>query len=337
MPAIDLARLRKQANRLADFFFLTDEFMKHLREMLDFYVNYTLRTKENVAPGSNLKTYRTPPVVLHQIENELRAVAEANPHYALELADVLWDEGALETRLLAAFLLGRIPPQEERLLARLTAWTQQIRDPEVRAALLSTSLYRMRKETPDQFFSLIQEYLHPARARTWSNGIQALLPMIADSTFENFPTILDIVEPIIKEAPATLQLDLEELIITLYRASPTETTFMLKQILAESESPMTTITLRRISSAFPVALQNDLRDALRAGSGQSVTPPKVEEVIDDFVSETETLTKKPPKTTRRKTTQAKSTEETTKIRKSTTKGPRASDAEKTAKTRKVEQ
>ena len=61
MPAVDLARLRKQASRLADFFFLPDEFMKHLREMLDFYVNYTLRTKENVAPGSNLKTYRTPP------------------------------------------------------------------------------------------------------------------------------------------------------------------------------------------------------------------------------------------------------------------------------------
>jgi hypothetical protein len=39
MPAIDLARLRKQANRLADFFFLPDEFMKHLREMLEFYVN----------------------------------------------------------------------------------------------------------------------------------------------------------------------------------------------------------------------------------------------------------------------------------------------------------
>src|SRR5512134_3855236 len=221
MPAIDLSRLRKQASRLADFFFLPEEFMKHLREMLDFYVNYTLRTKENVAPGSNLKTYRTPHVVLRQIENELRTPAEENPDYALELADLLWDEGALETRLLAAYLLGRIAPQEERLLARLTAWTQQIRDPEVRAALLSTSLYRMRKETPDKFLILIQEYLHPARTRTWSNGIQALLPMIADTTFENFPPILDIVEPIIMAAPATLQLDLEELIIALYRASPT--------------------------------------------------------------------------------------------------------------------
>jgi hypothetical protein len=263
MPAIDLARLRKQANRLADFFFLPDEFMKHLREMLDFYVNYTLRTKENVAPGSNLKTYRTPPVVLRQIENELRTVAEANPHYALELADLLWDEGALETRLLAAFLLGRIPPQEERLLARLTAWTQQVRDPAVRAALLSTSLYRMRKETPDKFFTLIKEYLHPARTRTWSNGLQALIPMIADTSFENLPPILDIVEPVIMAAPTTLQLDLEELIIALYRASPSETTFLLKQILTTTQNPMTAIALRRMSSSFPLDLQNELRDYLR--------------------------------------------------------------------------
>ncbi len=305
MPAIDLARLRKQANRLADFFFLSDEFMKHLREMLDFYVNYTLRTKENVAPGSNLKTYRTPPVVLRQIENELRAVAEANPHYALELADMLWDEGALETRLLAAFLLGRIPPQEERLLARLTAWTQQIRDPSVRAALLSTSLTRMRKETPDKFFTLIREYLHPARTRTWSNGLQALLPMIADSTFENFPTILDIVEPIITEAPATLQLDLEDLIIALYRASPTETTFMLKQVIADSENPMTVITLRRISSSFPLDLQNELRESLRARpTSHQPAPPKIEEV-DDFLPEPEpVIAEEPskPKTTRKKST-----------------------------------
>jgi len=307
MPAIDLARLRKQANRLADFFFLTDEFMKHLRDVLDFYVNYTLRTKENVAPGSNLKTYRTPPVVLRQIENELRAVAEANPHYALELADVLWDEGALETRLLAAFLLGRIPPQEERLLARLTAWTQQIRDPSVRAALLSTSLSRMRKETPGQFFTLIREYLHPARTRTWSNGLQALLPMIADATFENFPTILDIVEPVIMAAPATLQLDLEELIIALYRASPTETTFLIKQVIADSENPMTVIALRRMSSSFPLDLQNELREALRARPASRPAPPKIEEEADDFLPEPEpaSIEKPPkPKTTRKKSTKS---------------------------------
>jgi hypothetical protein len=263
MPAIDLARLRKQANRLADFFFLPDEFMKHLREMLEFYVNHTLRTKENVAPGSNLRTYRTPSAVLTQIENELRVVAEANPEFALELADILWDEGALETRLLAAFLLGRIPPHEERLLPRLTAWTQQIRDPNVRSALLSTSLTRMRKETPEQFLKLIGEYLHPARLRSWTNGIQALLPMIADATNANFPTILDMVEPVIEEAPSTLQNDLTDLIVALYRASSNETSFLLKHILTTTQNPMTVVTLRRIAVTFPPPLQKELRDLLR--------------------------------------------------------------------------
>jgi hypothetical protein len=264
MPAIDLARLRKQATRLADFFFLPDEFLKHLREILDFYVNYTIRKQENVAPGSNLKTYRTPRAVLTHIENELKVLAENNPHFALELADGLWDEGALETRLLAAFLLGRIPPQEERLIARLTAWTQQVRDPEVRAALLSTSLSRMRKEAPGQFLELIREYLHPARTRTWSNGIQALLPMIADTGLENFPPILDLVEPVIESAPSTLQTDLAELIVALYRASPTETIYLLKQILSTTQNPMTAITLRRISPTFPPQLQEEVREYLRA-------------------------------------------------------------------------
>ncbi len=311
MPAIDLARLRKQATRLADFFFLPDEFMKHLREVLDFYVNYTLRTKENISPGSNLKTYRTPPAVLTQIENELRPLAEANPHFALELADALWDEGALETRLLAAFLLGRIPPQEERLLPRITAWTQQIRDPEVRSALLTTSLSRMRKETPAQFFTLVREYLHLERSRTWSNGLQALLPMIGETSDSNIPVILDMVEPILREAPSILQNDISDLIVALYRASPNETMFMLKQILRETENQMTVVTMRRISSDFPPALQSELRDLLRP---QPLAVRKSIEEIDDFIEEPvaaktrkkkETLASKEVKTTARKKTAKK--------------------------------
>ncbi len=295
MPAIDLARLRKQASRLADFFFLPNEFMKHLRETLDFYVNYTLRTKENVAPGSNLKTYRTPPAVLTQIENEIRPWAEEHPKFALELADTLWEEEALETRLLAAYLLGRVPPQEEHVLPRITYWTQQIRDPEVRSALLSTSLTRMRKETPNQFLALIREYLHPERTRSWSNGIQALLPMITDTSFTNLPPIFDLVEPIIEEAPSTLQNDLEELIVALYRASPSETTFMLKHVLKNSENPMTSITMRRIAPDLPPSLQNELKDYLRP---KPPAPPKPAETVEDFVVEEpviEAAVKKPRK------------------------------------------
>ena len=119
MPAIDLARLRRQAARLADFFFLPEEFLRHLHEMLEFYVNRSLRTVEDVAPGSVLSTYRTAPIIIRQIELQLSPLASQNPSAALQLADMLWDQGYLEMHMLAAFLLGRIPPaqeQSERLL-----------------------------------------------------------------------------------------------------------------------------------------------------------------------------------------------------------------------------
>lgn len=262
MPAIDLARLKKQTALLADIFDQPSTFLRELRDVLEFYVNQSLRS-QSVAPSSVLPTYRTPVVVLRQIEKELGPVAERQPIQALELADALWDEGWLETKLLAAFLLGRIPPQEERLLARLTAWTQAVRDPEVRAALLTTSLTRLRKETPDLFLILVREWLHPARQRMWSNGVQALVPLISSPDFDNLPPIFEIIDPIIKAFPATLQFDLQELIITLYEASPDETTYFLQQILKETRSPLPSVALRRMSPTLPQELQVSLREMLR--------------------------------------------------------------------------
>jgi hypothetical protein len=262
MPAIDLARLKKQTAQLADIFGEPMAFLRELREILEFYINRSLRS-QSVAPSSVLPTYRTPVVVLRQIEKELGPEAEKQPILALELADALWDEGWLETRLLAAFLLGRIPPQEERLLARLTAWTQAVRDPEVRAALLTTSLTRLRRETPDLFLVLVKEWLHPARQRMWSNGVQALVPLISSSDFDNIPPILEIVEPIIKASPAALQFDLQELIIALFEASPDETIYFLQQILQGTKSPLPAAALRRMSPELPQELQSSLRDMLR--------------------------------------------------------------------------
>ena len=51
------------------------------------------------------------------------------------------------------------------LLARLTAWTQQVYDPSLRAQLLDHGLGRMRKEAPDQFLELIAQWLQPERTR----------------------------------------------------------------------------------------------------------------------------------------------------------------------------
>jgi hypothetical protein len=265
MPAIDLARLRKQAARLADFFFVPDEFIKHLHEMLDFYVNYTIRKPPVSAPVVDHQSYRTPSVVVKQIELELMHLAEKNENAdaALDLADHLWDESYLETRLLAAFLLGHIPPQEERLLARLTAWTQQVHEEDLRAELLNSSLSRMRKEAPDKFLELIGEWLKPNRTRLWPNGIQAVISAVSDPEFTNLPPLLKIVEPVVAAAPSKLQREIEELILVLYKVSPTETSYFIRQVLITSEDPMTIITFRRISPSLPTDLKEEVREFIK--------------------------------------------------------------------------
>lgn len=262
MPAIDLARLKKQTAHLADLFDQPPAFLRELREILDFYVNHSLRSL-SVAPSSVLPTYRTPTVVLRHLETELGPLAAQQPIQALELADALWDEGWLETRLLAAFLLGRIPPQEERLLARLTAWTQAVRDPHVRAALLTTSLTRLRKETPDLFLILVKEWLYPTRKRLWSNGIQALVPLVASDEFDNLPPIFEIISPILKASPVALQFDMQELLIALYKKSPDETLYLLQQILTSTKRELPAVNLRRMLPDLPPDMQTHLREVLR--------------------------------------------------------------------------
>ena len=86
MPAIDLARLKKQTAQLADLFNQPSDFLRELKELLDFYVNRSLRS-QGVAPSSVLPTYRTPSVVLRQIETELSPVAEKKP-FSLQIKAV---------------------------------------------------------------------------------------------------------------------------------------------------------------------------------------------------------------------------------------------------------
>ncbi len=265
MPAIDLSRMRKQAARLADFFFLPDEFIRHLHEMLEFYVNYTVRKPPASAPGANLRSYRTPSVIVKQIQQELagRAALPENADAALELADRLWDEEWLETRVLAAFLLGAIPPREERLLARLTAWTRQLYDADLRAELLNTSLMRLRREAPDLFLELVSEWLRPQRKSLWQNGIQAVISAVSDKEFHNLPPLMKEIEPVVKTAPPKLQGDIEALVQALYAASPTETTYFVRQMLLDSDGLMATTTFRRIAPSLPRDLQEEIREFIR--------------------------------------------------------------------------
>jgi hypothetical protein len=264
MPAIDLARLKIQSAKVVDQFADPTTLVRGLHELFEFYSDRTLRPGQVVSPVLVLPSYRVSAPVIRHLESELGLQAEGRPEETLALADALWSDGYFETRMLAAYLLGRIKPRGDDFMDRFTDWVAETREPNVRKALLNTGLNRMRREYPDRFLRMMNRWVNPTRQKMWSNAIRALIPLLEDNSFENLPPVYDTVRPIIETAPSIMQNEIAELIKALYASSPTETTYYLQQVLVASPNPQTAITLRRILASLPPAVQDGLRETLRA-------------------------------------------------------------------------
>lgn len=262
MPAIDIARLKIQAASLVEKFDQPDAFLHDLHEILDLYADRTLRVGI-AAPASVLRSYRVPQSVLKQIEFELAPLTSTFPEQSMSLTDALWKDACLESRLLAATLLGRIHPRTPLLIERISAWVGRVRDKKVRAALLNISLNRLRRETPEKFLILVEEWLAGNNPKMWANAIEALIPLLDDPGYENLPPVFDIVRPVIASAPASMQNELADLLNALYRASPVETVYFIKQIVAASQNPQAITTFRRLLPNLAAELQPKVQQALR--------------------------------------------------------------------------
>jgi hypothetical protein len=269
MPAIELARLKIQAARLADKFAEPQAFLRALNELLDLYTNHTIRTAQ-VVQRLAAPTYHTPRPVLRQIESELLALAENHPAEAASLITVLWDGNSLESRGLAAYLMGNLPIDQTRpFLASLPAWLNQSTDKEIRTALLTSALARLRRDKPDEFFFILEGWLKsplPAQ-QVW--GLQALIPLLQDPQFENLPAVFRILRPAIQSLVPATQMDFRLCLVALERVSLTETVAYLREIIRATPRPLTLRIFRRILPGLSPGLQEALREILRAESNQA--------------------------------------------------------------------
>jgi hypothetical protein len=263
MPAIDLARLKTQAARLTEKFGEPEAFLRDLNELLDFYTNRTIRTTQ-VVQRLSAPTYHTPRPVLRQIESELATLAENDPRKAVDLVKVLWKADSLESRLLAAYLLGSLPPEQALpILALLQGWLNQSTDKEIRTALLTKALARLRREKPGAFFIILEDWLgNPQPAmRVW--GLQALIPLLQDPYFENLPAVFRILRPAIQALDPATQLDFQACLAALERHSLTETVAFLREIIRTNPQPMMLRIFHRILPGLSKEMQEALREILR--------------------------------------------------------------------------
>ena len=262
MPAIDLARLKTQAARLSEKFGEPEAFVHDLNDLLDYYSNRTIRAAQ-IAQRLSVPTYRTPGPVLRQIKNELAALAEPHPTEAAALTKALWEAGSLESRLLAAHLLGNIPAAEAiPVLTRLPLWLGQSTDKEIRAALLTEALARVRWENPEAFFILLDSWLGSPRPALQIWGLRGLIPLLKDPHFENLPAVFRILRPAVEVAGPATQLDLQACLAALEQVSLTETLAFLRTILEDSPSLVLLRTMRYILPVFSPKMQTALREIL---------------------------------------------------------------------------
>ena len=263
MPAINLARLKTQATRLSEKFGQPEAFIHDLNELLDFYTNRTIRAAQ-IAQRLSLPTYRTPAPVLRQIQAELEPLAGTRPIEAIALTYALWKAGSLESRLLAASLLGNIPPaQAIPALTRLPDWLAQSTDKEIRTALLTDAFGRLRRENPEALFILLENWLQSPRYSLQIWGLRALIPMLTDPHFENLPAAFRILKPVIRCAGPATQLELQACLATLGQVSLTETLAFLREIIGDNPAPLMLRTFSRILAGLSPELQSGLRDMLR--------------------------------------------------------------------------
>ena len=190
---------------------------------------------------------------------------------AVNLVYALWNAGSLETRLLAARLLGNIPPAEAvAALAHLPDWLAVSTDKVIRQVLLEDAFARLRRDNAEVFFLLLEDWLKSPRA-TWQMwGLQALIPLLQDPNFENLPAVFRILRPTIQSAGPVTQLDLRACLEALERLSLSETTAFLREVIHDNPKPMMLRIMRRILPGLSQELQEALRESLRQQGRQDM-------------------------------------------------------------------
>lgn len=265
MPAVSIARLKAEVAGLSDLFARPAEFRQGLHHLLDFYADRVYKAGQNIPPPPLIPTYHAPPLVIQQLQLELRARCLEDPAAGLALADELWHDPYLEVRKLAVFMLGQVPPEPPQpVVQRIEDWANPDEPAEILKVLLSEGTGRLRREMPVKWLDMIQTWVDSATPGIQFLGFQALAGLVEDNQFTNFPPVYRMISPFLHMSRPLIQPTLQHVLESLARRSPMETVYFLRQILGSPTPPGTIRIVRRLMPLFDPDTQNSLRKMLLA-------------------------------------------------------------------------
>jgi hypothetical protein len=262
MPAVQLAQLKRQTDKLIWHFTRPQDFVKALHELLEFYSNRGVyRPGITIQPTRQLNTYYTSSIIIREIEKELKRQTAENPDAALTLADALWHENYTELCTLASFLLGLVPVQSSNaVLDRIKNWIKSGEQAYALSDLLELGTIRLRRETPQIYLDTIRDWLTSSSISINKIGINAMMALVKDEQFHDLPKVYTLTAPMVRHILPPLQGELRQLVLTLINRSPSETAYFLRQVVLLSPNADTKRLLRKVMDELPDHLRSKLRD-----------------------------------------------------------------------------
>lgn len=265
MPAIQPARLKHQTAELAAFFDQPEQFLRVCQKLFELYADRTHRAGLSGKPSPLVESFRIPPPVLKETLYELKPYIIAKPPAALNLCQSLWKKPILEYKLLAAEILGQIPPNPPQpVLQIIRDWLEDKPDDLLLNALLDQGLFRLRNEHIAVLIDQIKAWFSQEEVFYHRCGLWAICYTALDPKFHDLPTLFHLITPFIRAAPAELRPDVLNILRELAHHAPQETAFLLRQNVSRSQSTETAWLTRQLLSEFPPLVQESLRAVLRS-------------------------------------------------------------------------
>jgi hypothetical protein len=264
MPAVELTRLKKQADELADCFYQPVEFKRLLLDRLEFYADRVTRPGNMAKPAPLIPHFGVPDLFMQAVEQVLQKPSAENPNAALQLVEMLWTDPHLEPRLLAAALIGMAARNNPDAAASLLVqYCVPQENPLVQEALLQRSGLQLRAANLQVWFDLVERWISSETLAQQLIGFKALQGVIDDRSFENLPVVYRLLTIPLETTNRATHHDLETLIILLARRSPVETAYFLRQCYTRAGNPILSRLVRKVLPAFSTEGQATLRRALQ--------------------------------------------------------------------------
>ena len=262
MTAIDLTRLQKQIGELVSVFSEPTAFIKCLHEILGFYERRAYRPSRELVPKTFMRSYSLPAQVLPLIGIGLKQPAALDPSAALSLAQALWKDPYYEARELAAVILGQLPSEfSEDVLTLISDW---ISVPLDRAALQSLlEKASLAPRLAGEWDAFIEKLLSSPIIRLQSVGLLALAIDLEQRPQNKLSGIFKSVRPFIQAGDDRLELNLKLVVKNLAWSTPNETSYLLKQILADSPGSAIERRIREYLPYFPLETAAGLLEAVK--------------------------------------------------------------------------